>query len=210
MTITEIALLHLWPGVTIEDTDLRSKLAHAKIVMQDYTGRTFYYLQQVEDPALIYIFGEWDSLDQHMNKFIPGAENQELLKSLKDLLSVDWLLHIDVPHADLPLPTPGTDKRKAAFYGIGRHFVKNGQRDQFQQTFDAEKHHLQEFVTEGTIGGGWRIDKEDNKEEFALLTPWTSVEQHYAFAETDGFKEYGRIREHIEGVEIKHARMLDI
>ena len=210
MTITEIALLHLRPGVTIEDANLRSKLAHAKVVMQDYTERTFYYMQQVEDPALVYIFGEWDSLDQHMNKFIPSAENQELLESLKDLLSVDWLLHINVPHADVPLPTPGTDKRKAATYGIGRHFVKNNQRDQFQQTFDAEKHHLQGFVTEGMIGGGWRVDKEDNKEEFTLLTPWTSVEQHYEFAETDGFKEYGRIREHIEGVEIKHARILDI
>lgn len=210
MTITEIALLHLSPDVTIDDTNFRSKLAHAKTVMQDYTGRTFYYLQQVEDPTYIYIIGEWDSLNQHMNDFIPGTENQTVLESLKGLMSVDWLLHIDVPRVDLPLPGPSTDKRKAAVYGIVRHFVEVGQNERFQQTFDAEKHHLQDFVTEGTIGGGWRVDGEEDKEEFVLLTPWTSIEQHHAFAETDGFDEYGKIREHIEGAEIKHARILDI
>jgi hypothetical protein len=55
MTITEIALLHLSQDITIDDADVRSKLVHAKSVMQNYTGRTFYYLQQVEDPTYIYI-----------------------------------------------------------------------------------------------------------------------------------------------------------
>ncbi|KAF2632036.1 hypothetical protein BU25DRAFT_138079 [Macroventuria anomochaeta] len=218
MTITEIALLHLSPYVTIDDADLRSKLAHAKTVMQNYTGRTFYYLQQVEDPTYIYILGEWESLDRHMNDFIPSTDNLALLESLKNLLSVDWLLHINVPHADLPLPEAGTSKQKASVYSIVRHFVKDGHRELFQWRFDTEKHHLQDFVSEGKIGGGWRIDKEGGKEggkegdkdEWVLLTPWTSVEQHHAFAETDGFAKYGNIREHIEGAEIKHARILDI
>ena len=104
MAITEIALLHLSPNVTILDPDLRSALSNAKMIMQRYTNRAFYYFQQVEDPTYIYIFGEWDSLDQHMNQFIPGAENQALLQSLKGLLTVEWLLHIDASHAELPLP----------------------------------------------------------------------------------------------------------
>ena len=210
MTVTEIALLHLSPEFTIDDTNLRSKLVHAKNVMQSYTDRTFYYLQQVEDPTYIYIIGEWDSLDQHMNEFIPSADNQALLKSLRGLLSVDWLLHIDALHADLPLPGAGTTKQKAPVYAIGRHFIKNDQREQFQQAFDVGKLQLRDFVTEGKIGGGWRIDKEGDKDEWVLLTPWTSVEQHYAFAETDGFAKYCNIQEHIEGAEIKHARVLHI
>lgn len=210
MTVTEIALLHLLQGLTISDADVRSKLAHARTVMQDHTGRTFYYLQQVEDPSYIYIIGEWDSLDQHMNGFIPSAENQALLEDLKDSLSVDWLLHVDTPHADLPLPAYGKSQPKASVYGLVRHFVKNGRRAQFQETYENEQRYLQAFVTEGTIGGGWRVDKEGDKEEWVLLAPWTSVEQHHGFAETDGFTEYGKIREHIEGAEIKHARILDI
>jgi heme-degrading monooxygenase HmoA len=210
MTITELALLHLSQDITVDDADVRSRLAHAKSVMQNYTGRTFYYLQQVEDPTYIYIIGEWDSLDQHMNGFIPSADNQALLESLKGLMSVSWLLHIDAPHADLPLPGPGTNNTKAPVYGLVRHFVKEGHRDQFGHTYEEKQHHLQSFVTEGKIGGGWRVDKEDGKEEWILLTPWTSVEQHHAFATTNGFTEYGQIREHIEGAEIKHARVLEV
>jgi hypothetical protein len=50
MPITELALLHLTPGTTIDDAALRSNLSHAKTVLQNYTGRTFYYMQQTEDP----------------------------------------------------------------------------------------------------------------------------------------------------------------
>lgn len=210
MTVTEIALLHLSPDVTLDDVNLRSNLAHAKTIMQSYTGRTFYYLQQIEDPMCIYILGEWESLDQHMNDFIPGSDNQALLKSLKGLISVEWLLHINVPHANLPLPIADTNKQRAPVYGIVRHFIISGQRDQFQQTFDAQKCYLQEFVTEGKIGGGWRVDKEDDKDEWVLLTPWRSVQQHHEFAETDGFEKYGNIREYIQNADIKHARVLDI
>ncbi|KAJ4355084.1 hypothetical protein N0V95_003247 [Ascochyta clinopodiicola] len=210
MTVTEIALLHLSPNVTIDDANLRSKLARAKTVMQNYTGRFFYYLQQIEDPSYIYIIGEWKSLSQHMNDFIPGSDNQAVLESLKGVMSVEWLLHIDVPHADLPLPSGGANKQKVSVYGIVRHFIKDGQKGQFQHTFDMEKRHLQEFVTEGELGGGWRVDQEGSKDEWVLLTPWTSIEQHHAFAETDGFAKYGKIREYIEGAEIKHARMLNI
>lgn len=210
MTVTEIALLHLSQGVAIEDANLRSKLAHAKTIMQKYTGRTFYYLQQVEDPTYIYIIGEWDSFDQHIIDFIPSADNQALLTSLKDLLSVSWLLHIDAPHADLPLPGSGINNTKALVYSIARHFVKDGQKEQFRQTYEDKKDLLQSFVTEGRIGGGWRIDSEGGKEEWVLLTPWTSVEQHDAFAKTDGYAEYSKIREHVEGVEIKHARILEV
>lgn len=210
MTITEIALLRLSPDVSLNDASLCSTLAHAKTVMQTYTGRTFYYLQQVEDPTYIYIIGEWDSLSQHMNDFIPSSDNQAVLESLKGLLTVDWLQHIDVSHVNLPLPSAGTNKQSAPVYGIARHFVKSGQRELFQQTFDVEMHHLQDFVIEGKIGGGWRIDKEDGKEEWVLLSPWTSVEQHHAFADMDGFMKYSKIREHIGGAEIKHARVLDI
>lgn len=209
MAITEIALLHLSPGVTAHSPDLRSALSHAKMVMQSYTGRTFYYFQQAEDPSYIYIIGEWDSLHQHMNQFIPSAENQAVLQSLTDLLAVEWLLHIDVPHTELPLPASQPVHQGQTVLGIGRHFVKDGEKAEFQQTFENNKRHLQDYVTQGRIGGGWRIDNEDGKHEWVLLTPWETVEQHHDFAQTPGFEKYGKIREHINGAEIKHANLLD-
>lgn len=209
MAITEIALLRLSPGVTTHNPDLRSALSHAKTVMQSYTSRNFYYFQQTEDPSYIYIFGEWDSLDQHLNQFIPSADNQAVLQSLKDLLSVEWLLHIDVPHTELPLPASQPAHQGQIVLGIGRHFIKDGEKTEFQQSFEANKLYLQDYVTQGRFGGGWRVDNGDGKDEWVLLTPWETVEQHYGFAQTAGFEKYGRIRDHIDGAEIKHATLLD-
>jgi heme-degrading monooxygenase HmoA len=214
MTITEIALLHLASSITIEDVDIRSALAHAKQVMEGYTGNTFYYFQQTEDPSYIYIFGEWDTLDQHMNQFIPGAENQALLELLKDRLTVDWLLHANVSHAELPLPKTDAELAKARrgelVVSVGRHFVKDGKRELFEETFERNRHYLQDYITEGTLGGGWRIDTEGGKDEWVLLCPFKDVQQHLDFAKSEAFEHYGQIREYIDGAEIKHAKLLDI
>lgn len=207
MTITELALVRLLPPTTVDDATLRSKLAHAKGVMEKFTGRKFYYLQQTEDPSLIYIIGEWDSLDQHMNDFIPSADNQAVLESLKTDLTVDWLLHVDVPHTNLPFPPKAGS---AGVYSITRHFVKSGEKTIFTEAFEANKNLLQDHVSEGTIGGGWRLDKEDEKEEFDLFIPWTNVDQHFGFGKSEAFTKYAKIRDHIDDAEIKHAKLLDI
>lgn len=214
MPITELALLRLSPNVTIKNAALRKNLLHAKTVMQDYTGRTFYYYQQTEDPTLIYVVGEWDSLDQHMNGFIPSEQNQGLLESLKDSLSVEWLVHADVPHAELPLPKSEAERaetlRGERVISIVRHFVKPGSKNAFQQTFEDHKRYLQDYLTEGKTAGGWRVDSKDGEEEWVSLSPYASVQQHLDFAKTAGFEKYGRIREHMDGAEIKHARLLDV
>jgi quinol monooxygenase YgiN len=214
MTVTEVALLRVKPETTVGDPKLRFNLAHAKDIMQKYTGNTFYYFQQTEDPTYIYIIGEWESLDQHMNHFIPSADNQALLALLEDQLSVEWLLHADVSHTDLPLPKTGAEISKARSgeltISIGRHFVKDGQKEKFIKTFEANKGCLQDFITKGTMGGGWRIDKEGGKEEWFLISPYTSVEQHLEFAKSEGFQKYAQIKDHIDGADIKHAKLLYI
>ncbi|KAF2279808.1 uncharacterized protein EI97DRAFT_187478 [Westerdykella ornata] len=209
MVVTELALLRLLPPTTVGDAALQSKLANAKTVMENFTKRRFYFAQQVEDPTLVYVIGEWDSLTQHMDEFIPSASNQALLESLKDELTVEWLIHIHAPHAELPLPKPGTPTSTNVL-SIERHFVKDGEKSFFARVFEEEKHHLQEYVTEGRIGGGWRADPQDGKEEFVLLCPWVDVEQHTGFARIEGSMEYGRIREVVSDLEIRHARIIDL
>lgn len=209
MPITEIALLRLLPPTSPSDSSLLTKLSHAKQVMQDYTNRTFYYLQQLEDPTLIYIIGEWDSLDQHMNHFIPSPANQTLLETLKNDLTVEYLIHIDTPQDDLPIPRTGDH-----IVGIVRHFINPGEKGNFTETFETNKKYLEHYVTEarGSIKGGWRIDHADDeptKDEFVLFHPWENIQQHESFAATEEFEKYGKIREFLEGVEIKHARLME-
>jgi quinol monooxygenase YgiN len=214
MTVTEVALLRLQPNITIHNTNIRSKLAHAKKVMQDYTGHTFYYFQQVQDSACIYVLGEWESLDQHWNEFIPSAENQEVLESLKGLMTVERLLHIDTTHADLPLPKTDPMRDRALqddpVMAIVRYFVKDEKKADFEENYTAKKQHLQDFVAKGTIGGGWRVDTENNKDEWVLLCSFKSVQEDEDSMRTGGFEKYGQIEEHIDGADIKYAKLLDI
>jgi quinol monooxygenase YgiN len=210
MTITELALLLLSPDITIDNPALRSNLSHAKSIMQNYTGNIFYYMQQIEDPAYVYIIGEWDSLAQHLNDFIPGRDNQVVLEGLEGLLTVPRLEHIDAPHAELPLPRTDVEREKALrgelVWSIGRYFVRGGGKEAFQE----DRQFLQDCVTERRVGGGWRVDGEEEREEFVLLTRWKSVEQHGESGKTEGCKEYARIGGFVDGVEIKHAKLLDI
>lgn len=136
-------------------------------------------------------------------------------------------MHVGVEGRELSLPKSEEERRRAVdgevVWSIVRHFISGGSgaRSAFQTTFDANKRYLQEFVTEGKVGGGWRLDREKSegedgdgeekeKEEFVVVAPWRSEGQHGEFAGTEGFKEYGRIREHIGGAEIVHVRLLDI
>ncbi|EDU39921.1 hypothetical protein L13192_02008 [Pyrenophora tritici-repentis] len=216
MTITEIALLRLYPTTSLVTPDLRSKLAHAATVMRQHTSRPVYYLQQIEDPSYIYIITEWESLASHMEDFIPSPANQNLLQSLQGLLTVEWLWHIETPLSDLPLPvTQAEAEVEAAVNGqrvwsLIRHVIKADEKHRFQGHFDTKKGYLQDFVTEGNIGGGWRVDGEGGKDEFVLICPWKSVEQHVEFGKTEGFGEYARIRECVEEVDIRHGMLLDI
>jgi hypothetical protein len=214
MTVTEVALLRLQPNISIHDTNIRSKLAHAKKVMQDFTGHTFYYFQQVQDFACIYILGEWESLDQHLTEFIPSAENQDVLESLKGLVTVEWLLHIDAPHANLPLPKTATMRNSALqddlTMVIVRCFVRNGKKADLEETYPENKQHLQEYVAGGIIGGGWRVERENNKDELILFYSFKSVQQVEEPAIMGAFENDGQIQEHIDGIDVKYVKLLDI
>ncbi|KAF1837232.1 hypothetical protein BDW02DRAFT_544447 [Decorospora gaudefroyi] len=194
MPITELALLRLNAGTSLSTPALRSALLHAKSLMQTYTNRSFYYLQQIEDPSLIYVLGEWDSLEQHMRDFIPEEENQAVLKSLEGRLGVEWLMHVGVGHAQLPVPVGGE-----AVWNVCRYFVKEGERKEFLDAVEACRKGLGEGV-----GGGWRVDGVEGREEFVMFV--------LGGGEGDGPNgELGlEIENGVEGVEMRGARVLDI
>jgi hypothetical protein len=40
-----------------------------------------------------------------------------------------------------------------------------------------------------------------------LFSGWNKVKDHFGFAESEGFKEFGKIKDLIKGAEIKHVRV---
>jgi len=51
---------------------------------------------------------------------------------------------------------------------------------------------------------------EVEKEEWALFSGWDKVDNHMGFAQTEGFKEYGGIRDWVDGFDVKHAQRLEL
>ncbi|KAL6245612.1 hypothetical protein RBB50_007611 [Rhinocladiella similis] len=212
MPVTELALLRLRPGTEWPAAELIAHLRKAKSVMESASGFKFCYYRAVEDPDVIFIFGEWPSVEFHMTNFIPSQENQELLELLKDQVTVEWMFHLDIDQTQSPLPW---HRRVIA---VVRHFIADGEKESFQATFQENKHNLEAFIGgSDRVVGGWRIDKGvdpslegELKSEYVLISGWRSVEQHQDFAKTEGFQKYGQIRNHLAGADIKHAVRVDL
>jgi hypothetical protein len=175
-------------------------------------------MQQTEDPSCIYVIGEWDSLDQHLNDFIPSADNQALLESLKDAITVDSNLeHLDVSNAELPLPTTQAQleqaRRGELVWSIVHCNVKADERHRFLDAFDEELRFLQGHINElkGKTGRGWCVSGKGDKGNVSVaLCPWKSVEQHLGFGKTEGYAEVGDIGDFVDEIDVKHAKLLDI
>ena len=212
MAVTELARLRLLAGTEPSTPTLLANLAKAKAVMEEASGFKFHYYHCVEDPNVIFIIGAWPSVQFHMQHFIPGRPNQELLALLKDQVTVEWMFHLDID------PTKGQLPLTRDFVAIGRHFIKEGDLDGFRATFGENKHALESFIGgPSQFAWGFRMDKgfdpsleREKQEEFVLFTAWNSVEHHCEFAKEDGLKKYMQIKDHLEGVDIKHAALLDV
>lgn len=220
MPVTELAILPLRPGVDPSDETFVAKLRHTKQVMENalgVPGRRFVYYQGVDNNSkktdrtcwVYYLLGDWQSAAEHRDDFLPSPANQAqlaLVDDVFDLARVD-MFHVDVPAAQLP-----TD---ADVLSIGRHRVRAGDKVAFEERFGECKPWLDRYVSrEKKPAGGWRIEKaaaipgREEEEEWVLLCGWESVQEHMEFAGTEGFERYGRIRELVQGFDVKHGKRI--
>ena len=123
-----------------------------------------------------------------------------------------WTLQVEIDDATQPDHVEALLPLNAPVMAIGRYFVAAGRKAGYQETFDATRGHLERFTAPLPLAGGWRRDRyspgeEDGegKEEYVLFSGWDVMERHFAFAESEGFKEFGKIKSFLEGAEIKHG-----
>ncbi|KAL4794257.1 hypothetical protein BDV19DRAFT_390318 [Aspergillus venezuelensis] len=216
MPVTELACLRLKNNLPITDpsnsilyTNLQSGLAS----QAKYASATTYILSQIEDPSCIYIIGKWNSVSHHMEEWIPSSENQEIMGVLGRDLELLWVQHLDLnPSIDSGVERVPFEDTVIA---IGRYFIAPGPdgKTGFEKTFNEARHHLHSFKRTRNAAGGFRADAEvdeqgDRKEEFVLLSGWDTPEEHFSFAESEGFKEFAKIKDYMSGAEIKHAKIV--
>lgn len=144
---------------------------------------------------------------QHVDEFIPSAENQEVLEMLEGKVVVEWLMHVGLEWGEGRVGEFGVGDGEGKGGGIGigigivRFFVREGGREGFTEAFERRERELRGIG----IGGGWRIDREGGREEFVLFEAWREGEEREGPLE-----RYGVVREWVEGVEVKHARLMEV
>lgn len=237
MAVTEIALLqHKAPPSTTTTTSSTPPVFNVAIQnltcgAQEQASFSHYpvaLLRCHEDPSLIYLVGGWESVDQHMKEWIPGKTNRNLLELLGKDLDVKWMFHFDAEPAHIvDRLVKGTQGRgedcQNGVVAIGRHFAKDGQRDDFAKAFNENVDALEDFLGgRSKREGGWRVDRgfvadaasdpdsDGIRDEFVLLSTWASVERHMEFAKTEAFQKYSMFEDYLEGAEIRHGQVFYI
>ncbi|KAH8841177.1 hypothetical protein MCOR27_002870 [Pyricularia oryzae] len=151
--VTELALLAQTPKATPATT--ADFLQRVRTETETWTRRpgTVRYLRAVDDPNAIYIVGQWATVAEHMEGFIPSPGNQELLREGAELFELgDLFLHFD---ADVSSTLRGEGEeveitRYVLREGPGRREVVDEAWGRVLAACGAEG--------AGRVGGGWRLD----------------------------------------------------
>ncbi|KAJ5295997.1 hypothetical protein PENANT_c001G01370 [Penicillium antarcticum] len=198
MPVTEIALLRLNKEVLLLST--KAGLVGAQEAQSRHSNYQVHLLREIEDPACIYLLGGWESIEEHMNDWIPSETNQTLLQKLRGDLEVKWMFHLDIEPSTSQIPLD------APILAICRYFVDPKNKAEFDSVLKAAVPHLGAYTALFTHDGGWRIDKEGDDDEYVHFSGWNEVKDHVGFGESEGLKEFGKIKGLVKGVEIRHVR----
>lgn len=195
--VTEIALLRLKSNPA--SASFKALLLDGIKAQAEFSSYPVYLFSQVEDPSVIYLVGGWDSAQQHYEDWIPSATNQGIMERLSGEMEVMGLLHVDgdaVRQRELLAEAP--------VVAVGRYVVSAEKREGFDRVFEGMQHRLENATMPLPIFKGWRVEKEEGKEEFVLFSGWTEMQQHLDFAQSEGFQEYSKIKEYTDSSEVKH------
>jgi len=145
MPVLELALLSLAPPAPPLSAETRVALLRAKAAMEAHSGNNFTFLQSAAAPRHVYVLGAWASVDDHVRVFVPGAENQAVLRAVEGRVGVEWLGHFDVPLAGV------LEVVQKGGCVIERFAVRMESRSDFEEAVGSWKNGI----------GGWRVDEPD-------------------------------------------------
>ncbi|KAF2680010.1 hypothetical protein K458DRAFT_345884 [Lentithecium fluviatile CBS 122367] len=183
MPITGIRVYLLADSSDLSHLVLRLDLAEAIRVLQNYTGRLFYWAQQCGSPHWLYLIGEWDSLEQSTILF-PQTEFHEHLKNLMGLdltLISEW--NIGAPLCEFPLPQSDHELTGTvlsdAVYVMERHYFNPAGATEggLNGTYECYKELVHKRLPGTRIGGGWRMDVHEQTPECILVCNWTMFDE---------------------------------
>lgn len=109
---------------------------------------------------------------------------------------------IQVPIKSIQLDAP--------VLSVAHSTISKSKREYCSKCFDAIKHLLQGYVTEGSIAYGWKQEESEDTDEFVIFAPWKEVAQHLAYAEGEGYDQVLKITEFVAEANTKYVMVLEI
>lgn len=221
---TELAILPLTHPITTSNPTLPSslikKLKNTKSVLEKASGFEFSFFQQVEDPSIVHIVGEWFSLENHV-VFLKSPENLALLEDLKDDIAIKGesgktmqMWHIDTSIKAALNASSGKNVLTAPTISLNRMFIAPGKSPEFSAKLRERQGLLGEFTKPYSVIDGSRIERDyvegKEREEWAVLSGFESVDHHMGFAKTESFEKYREITEFVESFELRHMKKIEL
>ncbi|GKT58490.1 N-acetyltransferase 9 protein [Colletotrichum tofieldiae] len=97
----------------------------------------------------------------------------------------------------------------APVLSVGRFGVRSEKKEDFIKKYAEAKWVVEEAAKPYPVRGGWRIERAaEDLEEFVMYCGWSTVEQHKAIAQREGFKEWAGIQEFVTGTDIWHYQRI--
>jgi heme-degrading monooxygenase HmoA len=206
MPILEILQLHVKPEISPADPAVLKSLqsVRTKLAANMHNTQSKFY-QSIEDPAIIYVFGEWPDLAAHRT-FLASSKRDGILQDQEQVLDFNWVVHMPIPSISL-LPF------SAPVMAIARLFVKDGEHvTEYNRKLEKHRNLIVEATKPWTVVDGWKCDSEEGKHEALMFTGWESSEKHHEFRERVRAEneDYRGVSDHYHGMEIRRARNMEM
>ncbi|RYP22530.1 hypothetical protein DL765_001588 [Monosporascus sp. GIB2] len=151
--------------------------------------------QQVEDPAVTLITAHWESVAEH-GSWIASEENQRVFRAVQEHIDRDRIsyFHVDGVEAFTDSEDAGlTPVLQSPVVSIARCFVEKDKKSEFEKVYGGVRWIHDDFVKPYVHRGGWRIEKEEcreNVEQYVMIGGWDSVEAPMEFPKHKDFSTY--------------------
>ncbi|KAL4732722.1 hypothetical protein ACLX1H_001741 [Fusarium chlamydosporum] len=211
--VTEFAYVTLNEGVNMFDDSAAAKTCQNVIetALKQPGARRVYTGTEVEDPSRLWLFLDWDTLEDHEN-YPKSADHGPIIESLKPLVSFEKSIN---KHVTLN-PFPPEDVLDRARSPVTEVLVAFFPSDYSVASRAAATRRLEQFAGQALkaspdwrgISYGWSVENDvpirgDESNSGSMLVAfigWPSLEAHQKFRETDDFKQnIGLLRE-MEGL----------
>ncbi len=137
-----------------------------------------------------------------MDEFIPSEGNQAVLRLVRDLVDVEWLVHFDIGETTVPVAAPVIEILR---WGVA------DEKTSVVEKWWTEHRHDPSHAIYGPSAFGWRVDMDEGKKEFVVFCGRDDQDEHSGLAESKGWDdERNQMRELVESYTAVYVRVLDI